>query len=130
MRELGWDEQNRVQYLSPPFKLDLGRFKTGPIRAPLGSPAHTLHKTHGASRCADEVGRRILKLYLDKSKGARDIECVMNNIFKPTVHDTVMTEGAATPATTTTTVPTASFSELLEKKKRMARPTGGSCPRR
>ena len=98
VRALGGDEQNGAQYLSPPFKLDLGRFKTGPIRAPLGSPAHTLHNTHGASRCADEVGRRIMKLYLDKSKGARDIECAMNNIFKPTVHDTVMTEGAAMPA--------------------------------
>ena len=81
VREMGGDEQNGAQYLSPPFKLAMGRHTTGPIRAPLGSPAHTLHTTHGPSRCADEVGRRILKLYLDKSKGARDIECVMNNIF-------------------------------------------------
>ena len=64
-----------------------------------------------------------MKLYLDKSKGARDIECVMNNIFKPSDHDTVMTEGAATPATTTSTVQ--SFDALL-RAQRTAHPTGGS----
>ena len=41
VRELGGDEHNGAQYLSPPFKLALGRSKTGPIRAPIGSPAHT-----------------------------------------------------------------------------------------
>ena len=122
VRELGGDEQNGAQYLSPTFKLDLGRFKTGPIRAPLGSPAHTLHSTHGASRCADEVGRRIMKLYLDKSKGARDIERVLMHTFKPTVHDVEMMEGAEKPAQPHQVK---SFEELL-RASRIARSKSGS----
>ena len=122
VRELGGDEQNGVQYLSPPFKLALGRHKSGPIRVPLGSPAHQV----APNTCATFVADTVLSLYLNRSKTAREIEITLKKIFTPTVHDTVMTEGAATPATTTPTVPTASFSELMEKKKRMARPTGGS----
>ena len=124
VRELGGDEQNGARYLTPSFKLNLGRFKTGPIRAPLGSPAHQAYK-ESPSACADDVGRRVLGLYLDKGKTAREIENTLKKIFTPTVHDTVMTEGAATPATTTPTVP--SYDELmLLRAKRMARPKGGS----
>ena len=121
VREMGGDEQNGAQYLSPPIKLALGRYKTGPIRVPLGSPAHKLYTTHSPSRCADDVGMRILRLYLDKSKNARDIERVMNHIFKPTA----MTEGAAIPATTSNAV--SSFDALLWAQ-RTARPMGGSRP--
>ena len=121
VREMGGDEQNGAQYLSPPIKLALGRYKTGPIRVPLGSPAHKLYTTISPSRCADDVGMRILRLYLDKSKNARDIERVMNHIFKPTA----MTEGAAILATTSNAVP--SFDALLWAQ-RTARPMGGSRP--
>ena len=103
VRELGGDEQNGAQYLSPPFKLDLGRFKTGPIRAPLGSPAHQANQV-APNACANVVGSTVLKLYLDRGKTAREIETALNKLFTPTVHDTVMTEGAAMPATTTTAV--------------------------
>ena len=120
VRALGGDEQNGAQYLSPPFKLALGRFKTGPIRAPLGSPAHKLYNI-SPSRCADDVGKQIMKLYLDKSKGARDIERVLMHTFKPTVHDVEMMEGAEKPAHPHQ----ASFEELL-RASRIARSKSGS----
>ena len=126
VRELGGDEQNGVQYLSPPFKLALGRHKSGPIRVPLGSPAHQINQV-APNTCANFVADTVLSLYLNRSKTAREIESALKRLFTPAVHDTVMTEGAATPATTTPTVPKASFSELMEQRKqRMARPTGGS----
>ena len=121
VREMGGDEQNGAQYLSPPMKLALGRHKTGPIRVPLGSPAHKLYTTISPSRCADDVGMRILRLYLDKSKSARDIERVMRYIFKPTVHDVEMMEGAEKPAEK----PVKSFEELL-RASRIARSKSGS----
>ena len=68
---------------------------------------------------------RILRLYLDKSKSARDIERVMRYIFNPTVRDVAMTEGAAMPATTSNVVP--GFDARLWATG-VARSLGGSRP--
>ena len=92
---------------------------------PLGSPAHKLYTTISPSRCADDVGMRILRLYLDKSQSAHDIERVMRYIFRPTARDVAMTEGAAMPATTSNAA--SSFDALLWAQ-RTARPMGGSRP--
>ena len=62
-----------------------------------------------------------MKLYLDKSKGARDIERVLMHTFKPTVHDVEMMEGAEKPAEK----PVKSFEELL-RASRIARSKSGS----
>ena len=123
VRELGGDEQNGVQYLSTPFKLALGRHKSGPIRVPLDSPAHQINQV-APNTSANFVAGSVLSIYLNRGKTAREIEITLKKIFTPTVQDTVMTEGAATPATTTPTVP--SYDELmLLRAKRMARPKGG-----
>ena len=82
VRELGGDEQNGVQYLSTPFKLALGRHKSGPIRVPLGSPAHQMNQV-APNKSANFIAGTALSLYLDRSKTAREIESTLKKNLRP-----------------------------------------------
>ena len=82
VRALGGDEKDGAKYLSEPFKVPLGNFKTGPIRVPLGSRAHKMHSMR-PGRAAEDIGAMVLTKYLDKSRTSREVEIVMDSLFKP-----------------------------------------------
>ena len=82
VRALGGDEKDGAKYLSEPFKVPLGNFKTGPIRVPLGSRAHKMHNMRPI-RAAEDIGAMVLTKYLDKSRTSREVEIVMDSLFKP-----------------------------------------------
>ena len=90
VREMGGDEKNGANYLSPPFKIQLGGYKTGPIRVPLGSRAHN-HYCRSPDRCAETIGKVVLEKYLDKRTTSRDVEGVMTAFFRPHRGDSMET---------------------------------------
>ena len=82
VREMGGDEKDGTQFLSPPVKIPLGRFKTGPIRVPKGSRAYKA-LIKDASKFAENFGERVLERYLTPSQTSKHIELMLNIHLKP-----------------------------------------------